>query len=171
MLNPITVGPCHGLGRHVPVLVIALFCWSSPADLALRRRARPVVEEGMQVDLLIGNLGGPPAWSGWTTRPCSCVTATGAHRPPSPHYDGDWQAGEPETWLDGLDFPHDVALLRRTVVSEAGRLRSFPSATARRRATGRCSWTASPREPSDQRRQRPSKRDPCLALGFHVQRV
>jgi glucose/arabinose dehydrogenase len=41
-------------------------------------------------------------------------------------YDGDWQAGEPETWLDGLDRPHDVALLADAlIVSEAGRLRSF----------------------------------------------
>ena len=114
--------------RHLPVLVTALLL------LVIARQMwpyadvhEPVVEEGMEVGFLVGNLGGPTCME-WLDNETMLVCDRDGGRIvllPMAH-DGSWQAGKPVTWLDGLDFPHDVALLDETlIVSEAGRLRSF----------------------------------------------
>ena len=115
-------------GRHVPVLVTTLLLLVVARQIWPYADVHdPVVEEGMQVDLLIGNLGGPTCME-WLDNETMLVCDRDGGRivllPMT--FDGSWQAGEPVTWLDGLEFPHDVALLDETlIVYEAGRLSSF----------------------------------------------
>ena len=72
--------------RHVPVLVIALLLLVVARQIWPYADVHdPVVEEGMPVTCSSATSVAPPAWSGWTTRPCSCVTATGGASSSFPH--------------------------------------------------------------------------------------
>lgn len=117
-----------GQGRHLTALVTVLLLLVVARQIWPYADVHdPVVQDGMDVDLLVGNLGGPTCME-WLDNETMLVCDRDDGRilllPLT--YDGTWKAGTPEPLLESLNRPHDVALLDDAlIVSEAGKLTLF----------------------------------------------
>jgi len=114
-----------GQGRHLTALVTVLLLLVVARQIWPYADVHdPVVQEGMDVDLLVGNLGGPTCME-WLDNETMlvCDRDDGRILLLRLTYDGTWKAGTPEPLLESLNRPHDVALLDDAlIVSEAGKL-------------------------------------------------
>jgi len=117
-----------GQGRHLTALVTVLLLLVVARQIWPYADVHdPVVQEGMDVDLLVGNLGGPTCME-WLDNETMlvCDRDDGRILLLRLTYDGTWKAGTPEPLLESLNRPHDVALLDDAlIVSEAGKLTLF----------------------------------------------
>ena len=106
----------------------------------------PSVVEGWSVETVTEDLGGPTCliWQDANHLLVCDRDGDRIHRLTVTQGDGGWEVEQPSSWLEDVDDHGLVLLDDAVVISERGRLRSFPSLMGHRilRRPG-CSWRAS----------------------------